>query len=398
VFIQRLHAQNANSIYSAYGIGDVNIRDINAYSPMGGVGVALKSERTLNELNPASYSGLTNYRHILEIAAIGSSVNYVSANNNLQATDFNIRRAAFGMNLFKHVGTVFGISKYSLVSYQTSGTRSLQGSTTSLDEKIKGSGGINRAFFSNSLAIGKHLSIGVSTGLLFGSVNKKEIIGFNSSGGIIVDNNDYYNHAFINSGIQYSFKTGKFTWMAGGTYQPAMNLNRQITNQITDLSAVVLKGTTTTNTTFRYPSQFSGGISVKRGGSLLAFDYIQQNWKVTGYSGNGFTTTNLKNFALGYSYTSYKNGPFGKIERASILAGFQHDLSYVILNGKQVETTAGSLGVNLPGKSGAFNYTLGVRAGQRGEVAYPLVKEKFVELTFNISLAGLFYVGGRKYD
>lgn len=392
------NAQNTNSIYSAYGIGDVNIRDWNAYASMGGVGIALKSERTLNELNPASYSGLTNHRFILEVAGGGTTVHYISANDNKVANDFNIKRAAFGMNLFKNMGTVFGLRKYSSVAYQTSALRYVSGTNTSIDESIIGSGGINQAFITNSYSFGRHLSIGVSTGLLFGSVNKKEVVNFNSTDGIKIDNNNYYNRMFLNTGFQYQFKTGKIKWMIGGTYQPAIKLNNQVTSQITNLSDTVLKAAAVVNSSFKYPEQMGAGISVKRAGSMLAFDYIRQNWSKTGYKGESFNSTDLQNFAAGYSYTWYRNTVYGPMEKLSLMAGFQKDMSYLVINNKQVTSVSGSAGVNIPSKNGMYNYTIGLRAGQRGQVLYPLVKEKFVDLTLNISLSSLFYIGGRKYD
>jgi hypothetical protein len=391
-------AQNTNSIYSAYGVGDINIRDWNAYTSMGGVGIALKSERTLNELNPASYSALTNHRYILELAAAGTSVNYISKDDNQQATDFNIKRAAFGMNLFKHVGTVFGIRKFSTVAYQTYASRYIEGSSSSVLEKIKGTGGINQLFISNSYAIGKHLSLGVSTGLLFGSVNKQELVYFNSGDGVNIETNNYYSGAFINTGVQYAFKTGKTIWTIGGTFQPSLKLNDEATSEIKDLSDNVLRESSTSSSKFQYPSQLAGGIAIKRGGSTIGVDYMHQDWASVNYKGASFTTTNLQNLAAGYSFTFYKNGVYGPVERASIMAGFQRELSYLVINNNQLNSWSGSLGVNFPSRNGMFNYTLGVRAGQRGEVAYPLVKEKFVDFTLNVSLGSLFYTGGRKYD
>lgn len=391
-------AQYTNSIYSAYGVGDVNIRDWNAFSPMGGVGVAMKSERTLNELNPASYSGLKNNRFLLEIAAAGTSVNYITENTNQTASDFKIKRAAFGMNLFKHVGTVFGIRKYSSVGYQTIASRYIQGTTDVLTDTVRGNGGINQAFFTNSLSIGKHISLGVSTGVLFGSVNKTETVNYSATDGIVIGTNNYYNKAFLNTGFQYYFNTGKVKWTLGGTWQPAINLNDQVSSSIADLSSNILQGTVINTTGFKYPEQYSGGISMNKGGSLLSFDYIRQNWSATGYHGNEFVTTDLQNYAVGYSYTFYKNTAFGPMERASIMAGFQRELSYIIINNTQLTSMAGTFGVNVPSKNGTFNYTLGLRVGQRGEAAYPLVKENFIDFTLNVSLGSFFYIGGRKYD
>ncbi|MFT4024814.1 MAG: hypothetical protein QM664_13645 [Flavihumibacter sp.] len=80
-----------NSIYSAYGIGDVQLRDYNGYNGMGGLGVSMPSVTTLNELNPASYGSLPNSRLILELSLTGKSVTYTSRDNQFNAGDFGIK-------------------------------------------------------------------------------------------------------------------------------------------------------------------------------------------------------------------------------------------------------------------------------------------------------------------
>lgn len=398
VFQFNVKAQNTNSIYSAYGIGDLSVRDWNAYSPMGGLGIALKSDRTLNNLNPASYGGLQNNRYILEAAVTGTSIHYLTKDDNISGNDFNFKRAAFGMNLFKNLGTVIGLRQFSKVNYESVTEREVAGTGASYSESIKGNGGLHLFYLGNGYNITKNLSIGVTTGFLFGSVDKKETVSLGSEGDINIDNNAFYNKIYLNTGLQWQFKTGKYRWLLGATFQPAMQLRKEEATEITDASENVLKAATTINSKFDYPMQVGAGITLTKGHSRFGVDYIRQNWSSTSYKGTSFTTTDLQNFAVGYSYTFLKDTYLGKMERASIMAGFQRELSYLVVNNQQVTSMAGSLGVNIPSKNGKFNYTVGVRAGQRGEVSYPLVKEKFVDFTFNISLSDIFYIGGRKYD
>lgn len=398
VMFSTANGQNTNSIYSSYGIGDVNIRDWNAYTSMGGLGIALKSERTLNDMNPASYGGLQNHRYIMEVAAAGTSVHYLSKDANISGGDFSIKRAAFGMNLFKNLGTVIGLRQYSKVGYQSVAERSVAGTSTSLKENINGTGGLNLFYLGNGYNINKHLSVGVTTGFLFGSINKTEVVDLGTADGINIENNAFYNKIYLNTGLQYQFKTGKYGWIIGATFQPALQLNKEATSEIKDLNDNVLEAATTINSKFSYPLQAGAGITLVKGPSKLGVDYTRQNWASTSYKGNSFTTTNLQNFAVGYSYTFTKDTYYGKAERVSIMAGFQRELSYMIINNQQLSSMSGSFGLNIPSKSGKFNYSVGVRAGERGKVIYPLVKEKFVDFTFNISLGDIFYIGGRKYD
>jgi hypothetical protein len=69
-----------------------------------------------------------------------------------------------------------------------------------------------------------------------------------------------------------------------------------------------------------------------------------------------------------------------------------------VINGEQISSWAGTAGFSLPSRSGFYHYHFALKVGQRGKSTYPLVKEKFVEFNFNVSLASLIYKGGRKYE
>ena len=387
-----------NSIYSAYGIGDVNIRDWNANTAMGGLGIAMKSDKTLNSLNPASYSTINKGKYMFELSFSGRSLNYINETQNVPAKDLTLNGASLGFNIVKNWGMAIGLKRYSAIDYKTTASRYIIGTNTKLDETIEGTGGLNQAYWGNGFQITKGLSLGVTGGFIWGSANRKENIYTSSTEGLVIEQNTFYNKLYVNAGLQYQFKTGGLSWTLGGTFQPGMNLNKTQDSYIKDMADATLLEDKGRVTAFKYPLQMGGGITVQKGASTLGFDYIQQNWSSTGYKGTGFRTTNLQNFALGYKHTWQRKTPYGWLDGPSLMAGIQQDLSYIIINNRQVKTLAGSVGAILPSKNGMYNYTLALRYGERGNAIYPMVKEKFVDLTLNVSLAGFFYLGGRKYD
>ncbi|HOA37752.1 MAG TPA: hypothetical protein PKJ36_05100, partial [Flavihumibacter sp.] len=178
-----------NNIYSAYGIGDVQLRDFNGYNGMGSLSAAMPSVITLNEANPASYGALPTSRLILELSLSGKSVTYTSQNNQFNGGDFGIRKGAIGFSLFKNWGTSFGLRRYSSVDYKTTGTRYLEGTTAQLASAIEGNGGLNQYFFSNGVRIKKHLNLGLSVTYLSGSVNRLETVSTNNAATLKVDEN-----------------------------------------------------------------------------------------------------------------------------------------------------------------------------------------------------------------
>ncbi|GAO44147.1 hypothetical protein [Flavihumibacter petaseus] len=392
------YAQNGlNSIYSAYGIGDVQLRDYNGYYGMGGLGAAMPSITTLNENNPASYGYLPHNRMMMELSFGGKTANYVNSTQNVNAGDFTIQKATMGFSLFKNWGTAFGLRKYSTVDYMTSGSRFLIGTDTKMTSKIDGTGGLNQFFFSNGVRIKKHLNLGLSLTYLSGSVNRKETVDADVSSALTVDKNTYYGNFVFNAGAQYQFRMGKWKWIAGGTYQPERRLTQTIDNSITDASGNTLVKDESVNGYFDYPSLWSAGLTMYNDNWKFGADYIRQNWNDVNYKGSGFQTTNSNNYSAGLSYTQPRKTIFGYMDGPTYSVGVNLDQSYLIIDGTQVVSVAGTAGISLPSRSNLYHYHFAIKAGQRGTSTYPLVKETFVEFNFNVSLASLLFTGGEKY-
>lgn len=399
LIIAKVQAQSGlNAVYSAYGIGDVQLRDYNGYGGMGGLGIAMPSEKTLNDMNPASYGFYPSNRLMLELSAGGKSVNYVTTNQYTSGGDFSIQKAAMGISLFKNWGTSFGIKRYSNIDYLTIGDRYLLGTESKLSSKIEGHGGLYNFFFSNGVKFGKHLSLGLTLGYLSGSVNRTEDIATSSTESLSVEKNVFYQNFIMNTGIQYKFKTGKLQWIAGATYQPQQSLSTIEDNYIKDASGNTLIQQKAKSGSFQYPAQWGAGLTMIRSAWKFGVDYVAQDWKSVKYSGAGFQTTNSANWAAGVSYYKPKQTIFGLVDGITYSAGITQDRSYLVLDGVQISSLAGTAGISVPSRNGFYQYHFSVKAGQRGKSTYPLVKEKFVEFNVNLSLSSLLYTGGRKYE
>lgn len=398
-FLAEGYAQKGiNSIYSAYGIGDYNLLDRNAYSGMGGVGVALKSDKSLNLVNPASFSAISNNKFMFDLSFSGSSVRYINENGNRPAGDFDIGRAAIGFNLIKPIGTVFGLQRYSNVEYFTVTTKDIAGTTDKLRDEINGTGGLNQLFLGNAVTIKKHLSLGITAGYIFGSVNTHENISNDGDVAIQVDNNKYYNNANINGGIQYSFKTKKYNWILGAFYEPSVSLKTLTDSKVMDAAGTILSTSNSIDGRFAFPSKYGFGASVKKDKITISADYIQQNWQSTGYKGSNFIATDAQSFSAGIGYGFTRHTIWGDFEGPSIYAGYNRQSSYLIIDDQQLISQSFSVGFTLPSKNNLHHYSGAIRVGSRGKPVYPLVKENFVDFIFNISLSSYLQKGGRKYD
>lgn len=393
----RSWSQNLNSVYSAYGIGDLELRDHNAWYGMGGAGVALSSGRTLNELNPASYAEFPSSRLLVELSLGGASVDYSSGGEQTTGGDFSIRKAALGFSVFKKLGASVGLKRYSSVNYLTTGTRYTQGSDTQLESTIEGSGGLYRAYWSNGYKLNRNLNLGVSVAYLFGSVNRKETILTSGSSGLKYENNYFYSNWIFNAGLQYRFELGAMKWTLGGTFQPGVVLRREEDNYLRNIDESLILEESEKPGKLDYPALWSAGALLQMDDWKFTVDYLHQSWTRSDYSGRNFTTRDARNVAGGFSYSFPRKTFMGWTEGITLSAGFVVEQSYLVIDGTELNSWAGTAGVSFPTKSGLSNYFAGLKVGQRGRADYPLVKEKFVECNFSISLASLLFTGGKKY-
>jgi hypothetical protein len=397
---QAVQAQKkTNSIFSAYGIGDYDMRDNNAYYGMGATGAALPSDRSINTLNPAALADIAGYRLQLELGISGRQTSVLTGSNERLTTgDLGMKRAAVGLNLVNRVGTAFTLKRLSEVEYLTSGIKGLNGTTTTYPVEIEGSGGLYEAAIQNGVNLTKNLQLGFSLGYLFGSVNRKQTIATTASSAVVVEDNDYYNHLSFNSGLLYRFNTGKIGWALGGTFQPGLTLNKTNDNYIKDQSGNILNQNETKTSGFRMPVKWSAGLAAGIDRWRLTADYIRQNWSATGYKGVGFTTRDAGSLAGGISYQLTKKSYYGLEDGLTFYGGFIHEKSYLDFYSYRLTSTAGTAGVTFPTMHGLYRFSLGLKVGERGTAVYPLVKETFAELLLNISLNTFMLKGGHKYN
>jgi hypothetical protein len=148
-----------NSIYSSYGIGDVNIRDMNSYTSMGGVGIAIASDKGINGANPASFAFIPYGTYGMDLSFTGKNITYKNESQSFKANDFVINGAAFSFSLSKKAGASVSLKRYSTAEYYILANRYLEGTNSKLSETITGSGGLYLASAGFGVKLGKALSV-----------------------------------------------------------------------------------------------------------------------------------------------------------------------------------------------------------------------------------------------
>lgn len=387
-----------NSIYSAYGVGDYQLRPAGLLSGMGGTGIALDASNTINILNPAGAASVPRNKFLFEFTTAGTSVQYVSSTIRPAAHDFSVHGAAFGLNLIKNTGTVFSLKRRTVVDYLTRNTKNIDGSENYLTDNIEGTGGLNDFAITNGVRIKKKLSLGFTGGFLFGPIDRQETLYLSEANYLTVTQKKYYNNFYVNFGAQYQFKTGESSWIAGAFYEPAAKLNTVEDNYIEDASGNKLFSEESVYGKFQYPQKWGAGLSWKKDRITLTGDYIGHQWSTTGYKGSHFRTTDAGSLAFGARYSFTRKSIWGDREGISLYTGFVTEKSYLIINNYHLKSNAFTLGISVPSFNLLHNYSAFLRAGSRGTPTFPLVKENFTEFGFIVNFGGYMLKGGPRYD
>lgn len=383
-----------NSLYSSFGIGNIESRDYSRNFGTGGAGIARPSLFYLNELNPASYSAIPQKHFILDAAIAGQSVNYKSSTVNQNGLDFNFKRIAIGFKANKRWGISAGLTPFSEVDYKLANTRYIEGTTKPVVNNQEGSGGINRVFISNGVQLTKNLSVGLSTAFLFGPVNASETLGDDT---IHTNYNRYAFNTNFTAGLQYTGKVKDWEIGLGLTYRFRTNLTMQQHTTITNNDQTVLFDKKLPDQVFRLPEQYGAGLSLTNGNITWLFDYRRQQWGSVSNVETDFRYTNADRFAGGLEYSFKRTYRNGIVEGAVLQAGFAYDRTNLMVKGNQIKDVSGTVGVSLPNRGGNLRYYLGLEVGQRGTTSNGLIRENYINAVFHFSLRDIWFMR-RVYD
>jgi len=404
VLLARTEAQTNNSPYSIIGIGDIEDSYFNRTSGMANTGIAYRNNHSLISNNPASFSGLENQFFMGEIGIRGKLVNYygnpINADNNT-STDITFRRFALGIKLTRHLGTSVGLVPYSSENFQFTAPQPILGANGEYSNAYsEGFGGVNRVYWANAYEFFNHLSIGVNTSYLFGSINQKTILQNPNAPATYVSTNrstSMGNFAF-DYGIQYFGRVGKkWDFTIGGTFANQTSLNAENHITILNSDSLTLKDETLSEGTVKLPRSFGVGLSLSKNKKYtLVADYKYQDWGALKISGFNYSLQSSDRYSLGFEISHKKNLYNTVIETNFLHAGVYYGNSYLNVFGQSIKDMGATLGIGINAKRSLLSYNIVFQYGIRGSQNDNLIQERYFNLTFVFSYRDLWYTRGVK--
>lgn len=392
-----------NSPYSALGIGELYSQGNVTNLGMGGVGISNASSFYLNLQNPALLARRTRFT-VFEVGLIGETKSLSQTiSNNLQSqrsTAGNLGYLALAFPASSRWQMALSLKPYSYVNYTTQQLTAVPGSVYSAQYNYTGSGGLNKATFSNGVRITKNIYAGVEAAFLFGNItyssNATVLTGSSQDAGVGLLNRVNYSDVVWKLGAAWRPKLSD-TWAlnVGATYDPQTRVKASQTNiyQKTYLGAVADTLRLNSNGRAALPQQMNFGISIEKSNTLVVgVDVGFQQWSkyrtpdnVSGNLRDGMTV------AGGIEYTPKPSSNRYR-DLITYRAGFQYNRLPYIVNGQQLTDINGSAGVSLPLGAYLVNHvSLSIVGGQRGVLSGTQIREQYVKIALGFSLNDLWF-------
>lgn len=388
--------KNGGSLYSIFGLGDLDYSVSTRTDGMGVLGLSLMGNYS-NSLNPAAWTRMlsTRFSTRFRLENIKSS----DGTNNAKRTYGNFEGFNLSLLLNQGNGWVFdiGLKEYSIVNYDIKYRGSINGENYT--QIYSGNGGLQRIHFGFSYILFRHLSYGLQFNYVFGNITKNIKIDFdnpdlantrneipNSISGF------YFNTGLIFHGFGRVFKSKNLDNMTLGLFfsTPA-NFSSSVSGKF--YSSIGIDSVNLREGDIKIPWSGGIGISNEFGNSLtVAADVLFQKWD--DYKYYDVHPPEIKNSiraGLGLEYTPSKKLDDPVYKKASYRIGGSYRQDYLKINGQNINSLSVHAGLTVP-LSRLNNVDLAFSYNTRGKTSDGLIKDDVMKFAISVNIGELWFL------
>lgn len=377
-------AQNmTSSPYSRFAYGDLGADVPNSYRAMGGVGIGMRTNKAINPLQPASYTGMDSLTFMFDLAGSVMWTTYSDATGRRNRANGNLEYIALQAPIWRrNIAFSAGVMPFSSVGYNFALSDSI-GSDYHYTTTYAGEGGITEVYAGLSFNLLDWFAVGANVYYMFGEVSNYRALTFTESDMTGVAQYGTLNVSSLRTrvGAQlfHNF-SNQNAFTIGAVWEPRLPLRGSYSLIETTWLDTIQSG----GETMQVPMQWGVGASYTWHQRLtLAFDYTFQAWGEV----QTFGTHNLRSrqiYALG---AEYRHDPYGRnyVDRICWRLGAQlADPYQANVQGKEFKV---SMGVGFPLRNAATVFNATVEYGHRGS----LLKEDYMKLTINAAISETWF-------
>ena len=417
LFSSVLNAQDgaftSYSPYSVFGVGNMS-RQGNAYSlSMGGVGIASRSNRFINIVNPAAVTARDTLSFMLDFGLSVDNRVYRQGDVKSAKNLFNISNFTFSVPIWKKSALYAGITPYSSLGYDFSHSITdpeIIANAGNVTYSCSGSGGIYQIFLGAGATFFRNLSIGAQVTYYFGNIFKSTGMDFDLSSYRDISSGYTMNLRAVGGkfGIQYDKGLGGGYFLTvGDTYSTQAKMKGYVTDykyaSISSISDTLHHSIDTLgrNSKLKLASEYGVGISLRKGDKWrMELNYLCSDWtgthmdQVTGFSNigeNNFSTTFSQSFRAGFEIVPNRNDIRYYMKRCSYRAGLYYDNDYFKVNGNKITSYGLTLGITLPVFRWYNGVSVGLDVGRRGSAADGMIRETYASIALGFNIHDIWF-------
>ena len=406
--------------YSIYGVGDLASPGTAYNKSMGGVGIANRSHRFLNPINPASVTARDSLSFMADYSLLQDNKIFRQGDMRSASNTMNVSDCIISFPIWKSSAMMVGIMPYSDTGYGYGyyvTDPNIIGNTGNIAYTATGNGSFYQVFAAVGVTFWRRLSFGAEAIYHFGKINKTFQESFTDAS---------YNGASNGHVLQLTAPAGKFgiqyeqplgtksSITVGATYRTQARLSGNVESYrystgsaasdtlyyksgVPNVSLASEKGV---GLCFRYADQF-----------MAEFDYTRSDWRGTGmdtregFTGNltagaghsVFTAALSEAYRVGFEYVPNRSDIRYYYKKIAYRVGAYWKNDYFNLDGNPVNAYGITLGATLPVFRLYNGITVGMDFGQRGSIKGNMIRETYCNFSIGFNLHDIWFVKNR-YD
>ena len=403
--------------YSIYGIGDLFPQGSPYNRAMGGVGIASRNVRFINNLNPAAVTARDTLSVMMDFSLANSNIIYsqIDGGNTLTSARniTNLGSMAMSFPIWRNMAMMIGVTPYSGGGYtfiQKETNPVIIAKNGNIRYYNYGQGSLYKLYGALGYSFWKKLSVGAEADYVFGNFNKTFTETFTKTGySVGMDNYDIKLHTFTGKfGLQYEQNIGSklkagfgATYMLASDFKGAVDYTHQTSGNTEVVSDTLRRG----NGGPALADELGIGLSVTYDDKLRAeINYTRADWSKSrfdttaglsvGDSNLPFVSNVRQSLRGGVEYTPDRYNIRYYTRRISYRAGAYYNNEYYRVAGSEINSFGITLGATLPIPN-QYNLYQGLSVsldiGQRGTVDNTLVRERYVKLCIGVNLHDIWF-------
>lgn len=418
-FTAKSQAFTSYTPYSIFGVGDIADPGTAYNRSMGGVGIAGRSNRFMNVLNPAAVTARDSLAFMADFTVSGGSRFFTQGDMSSISNTFNISNCSISFPIWKSSAMMVGIQPYSSTGYGYSfayDDPSIIGRTGPVKYSATGQGALYNAFVAAGVTFFKRISFGAQASYIFGQTDKNYYGTFSDSSFNGVKNGNSLQLSGVTGkfGIQYEQPVGtKGSLTVGATYQLETDIKGYVENYSFS------SGTAASDTLYyrvdtlanrpdrvRLAGEIGVGISYKHADKwMVEFDYTRSDWtrsglgNVEGFRGNTsssssssvFTTSISDSYRVGFEYVPNRNDIRYFYKKIAYRGGAYYRNEYYLLDGNKVNSMGITIGATIPVFRWYNGLTIAVDFGQRGTICDNMIRERYINFSVGMNIFDIWF-------